>query len=218
VETGYINKYGMGQDKLQSIASAQDLVLPADMEADRDKIFQFLNRFRYRLPFPKVIYFLFAVVFWVVGLIIQIGLVKILIAFARDQKPAILEMFTNGSLFFKYLFASICYGLAVLGGFILLIVPGIIFMIALGMYSYLVVDKRMGSIQSLRASRALTKGARWQLFCFGMVLLLINVGGLLCLVVGLLFTIPATAIAYAYVYDQLRKEYENTGDMTPNPA
>lgn len=208
VEAGYISKYGFVQDKLQNITSASELSIPAGLEADRDKIFEFLNGFRYRLPFPRVIYFLLAIALWAVGIIIQIGLVKIAISFARDQEPAVSELFSNGSLFFKFILASICYGLAVLGGIILLIVPGIIFMIALGMYSYLVVDKKMGPLQSLRVSCALTKGVRWQLFCFGLLLILVNIGGLLCLVVGLLFTVPATVLAYAYVYDRLREQYE----------
>ncbi|MFH1440431.1 MAG: hypothetical protein ABIH18_00080 [Candidatus Omnitrophota bacterium] len=207
-ETGYINKYGMVQLKLQNISKASDLVLTANLEADRDKIFKFLNQYRYRLPFPKVIFYLLSIVLWVVGIIMQIGGVKICLLLSRDQKPAVSELFSNGSLFWKFLLGSICYTLAILGGFILLIIPGIILMVMLGMYAYFIVDKNMGPIESLKASRALTKGVRWQLFCFGALLSLINLAGLLCLVVGLLFTIPASYIAMAYVYDKLRKQDE----------
>jgi hypothetical protein len=207
-ETGYINKYGMVQEKLQNISNASDLILPANLEMDRDKIFRFLNLHRYRLPFPRAIFYLLSIALWVVGVIIQIGLVKISIILSRDQKPAIRELFSNGSLFIKFLLGAICYGLTVIGGFILLIIPGIILMIMLGMSSYFIVDKNMGPIESLRASHNLTKGVRWQLFCFGVLLILFNLAGLLCLVVGLLFTIPASYIASAYVYDQLLKQDE----------
>jgi hypothetical protein len=37
---------------------------------------------------------------------------------------------------------------------------------------------------------------------------LFNLAGLLCLVVGLFFTVPASSIAMAYVYDQLCKQDE----------
>ena len=207
-ETGYINKYGMVQEKLQNISNASDLILPANLEMDRDKIFRFLNLHRYSLPFPKVIFYLLSIALWVAGVIIQIGSIKISILLSRDQKPAIRELFSNGSLFIKFLLGSICYGLAVIGGFILLVIPGIILMIMLEMYSYFIVDKNMGPIESLKASRILTKGVRWQLFCFGVLLILFNLVGLLCLVIGLLFTIPATYIASAYVYDQLLKQDE----------
>lgn len=207
-ESGYINKYGAVQDKLQNIKNASDLTLSASLEVDRDKIFKFLNQHRYRLPFPKVIFYLLTFALWVMGVIIQIGWLKIGLLLSRDQKPAISELFSNGALFLQYILGSICYGLAVLGGFILLIIPGIIFMIMLGMYAYFIVDKNLGPIESLKASRALTKGVRWQLFCFGALIFLLNLAGLLCLVVGLLFTIPASSIATAYVYDQLHKQDE----------
>jgi len=207
-EAGYINKYGMVQEKLQNITNASDLILPANLEADRDKIFKFLNQHRYRLPFPKAIFYLLSIALWVAGVIIQIGFIKISILLSRDQKPAVKELFSNSSLFLKFVLGSICYGLAVIGGFILLVVPGIILIIMLEMYAYFIVDKNMGPIESLKASRALTKGVRWQLFCFGALILLLNLAGLLCLVVGLLFTIPASSIAAAYVYDQLRKQDE----------
>lgn len=207
-KTGYINKYGIVQKKLQDIRNASELTLTVNLEADRERIFRFLNTHRYRLPFPKGVFYLLTLTFWVVGIILQIGFVKIGLLLSRDQRPAVSELFANGALFFTYILASICYGLAAVGGFILLIIPGIILTIMLGMYAYLIVDKNMGPIESLRASCAITKGARWQLFCFGALLLLVNIGGFLCLIVGLLFTVPATCIASAYVYDQLSKQKE----------
>jgi len=212
-ESGYINKYGMVQEKLQIISQASDLTLPASLEADRDKIFIFLNFHRYHLPFPKAVYYLLAIALWAVGIIMQIGTVKISLMLSRDEQPAVSELFSNGALFISFLLASICYALAVIGGLILLVIPGIILMIMWEMYSYFIVDKNMGPIESLKASRSLTKGARWQLFCFGLLLILFNLAGLLCLVIGLFLTIPATYIAAAYVYDQLLKQ-----EAIPGPA
>lgn len=88
-------------------------------------------------------------------------------------------------------------------GFILLIVPGIIIVLMFQMYAYLVVDKGLGPIAALKRSRVITKGSRWRLFVLGFLIVLVNLGGLLCLVVGLLVTIPLTAIASARVYDLL---------------
>ena len=196
------------QEKLKNIKNSAELSLPAAFEGDREKIFNFLEPYTYRLPFPPSVYYFLCVALWIISMIVEIGIVKIGLMLSRDQKPSISELFSNGSLFIKYLLAYICYGLAVLGGFLLLIVPGIIFAIALGMFGYFIVDKKMGPIESLKASRVLTKGVRWQLFWFGGLLVLLNIGGLLCLVVGLLFTIPISLIASTYVYDKLRQQDE----------
>jgi len=127
---------------------------------------------------------------------------------SRDQEPDVSDLFSNGSLLITYILSTICLCLAVLGGLIVLIVPGIIFMVALGMSVYFIVDQNMGPMAALNASRNLTKGVRWRLFCFGGLLCLFNIAGALCLLVGLLFTIPASWIAHAFVYDKLRQQNE----------
>jgi len=211
-EKGYIDNYGNIQVVLQKITHSSGLALPESLEADREKIFKFLNGYRYRWPFPKPVYYTLSVIFWIVGVIIQIGIVKIAIALARDQKQGLSELVSNGSLFIKYIVASTCVFLATMAGYLLLVIPGIIISIMFSMSRYFVVDKRMGPIASLKASRALTKGARWQLFVFAMVALSVNIVGFLCLGIGLFFTLPACFIASVYVYDQLIK-YKSQGAL-----
>ena len=135
-----------------------------------------------------------------------IGFVKVSLMASRDQEPTAAELFLNGNKLVPYLLSSICYCLAVLGGFILLIIPGIIVMIMLQMYTYLIIDKGLGPIEALKRSRVITKGQRWRLFVFGSLLVLLNIAGLLCLVVGLFFTMWTSSIAMAYVYDRLEQE------------
>jgi hypothetical protein len=209
--SGYINKSGQVQEKLANLKSSFDLVLSEVFEEDHARIFKFLEPYTYRLPFPKAVYYAIVFVLWIVGMLMSVGWIKMSLMLSRDQAADVSELFSNASLLIPYVLASICCGLAVLGGFILLIVPGIIFVVALSMYVFFIVDQNMGPIESLKASRALTKGVRWQLFLFGCLICLFNVAGFLCLIAGLLFTIPASAIAGAYVYDQLRQQGETAG-------
>jgi uncharacterized membrane protein len=85
----------------------------------------------------------------------------------------------------------------------LLIVPGIIFFIMFQYYGYFIVDKKMGPVEALKASAALTKGVRWKLFGFGLVIGLLNIGGALLLLLGLFVTIPVSQMAIAHVYRKL---------------
>ncbi len=209
-EAGYINKYGQTQDKLRQLITRDDLILPSNFEDKRDDIYDFLNQHRYRLPFPKPIFYGLIVILWVINMLISIGFIKACLMMSRDVVPSIAELFSNGRIFIPYLLASICYGLVILGGFILLIIPGIIFMIMFEMYPYLIIDKGLGPIQSLKRSCVITKGSRGRLAVFGLLLVLLNIGGLLCLVIGLFFTISISSIAACYVYDRL----ENTQVVT----
>ena len=213
-QDGLIDKYGRVLKKLREVSSASELNLPPDLEPKRLEIFDLLSKYRYRLPFPIGIYYFLCIVLWVIGMVMSIGYTKINLMLSRDENPSVEELFLNWDLFIPYILSSICYGLVVIGGMILLIVPGIIFAVMLQMYFYLIVDKGLGPIQSLKRSRVITKGSRGQLCVFGLLLFLLNLAGLLCLVVGLFFTISISSIAMAYVYDRL----EHSSDVTPVQA
>jgi len=208
--SGYIDQAGIVQKKLQDAAAPADLVLTPDLEARRTDIYNFLNVYRYRLPFPRPVFFLFTVLLWIMSVLLSIGLTKVFLKAARDEDPDIAEMFTGWGLLVPVILGGLCYALTVLGGLILLIVPGLIFLIMFQMYYYLIIDKGLGPVAALKRSRVITKGERGRLAVFMLLLLLLNIGGLLCLVVGVLVTGMISYIAMAHVYDRL----ENAPDVT----
>ena len=116
--------------------------------------------------------------------------------------------------FFDYLIGSILYGLIVVVGLILLIIPGIIWAIKFQFFDYLIVDKGLGPIDALEKSSDITRGVKWDLFAFGILLAIINILGFLCLVVGLFVTIPVTLVAMAFVYRELLPE--TSQEYVPN--
>jgi uncharacterized membrane protein len=135
--------------------------------------------------------------------IIEMGLIKIILKFCDNQKAEFNDLFSCTSLFFKFAAGAILYGLIAAVGYILLIVPGIIWTIQFGFFSYLVVDKGLGPIVALKRSSLVTRGAKMNLFVFGFLILGINILGALCLLIGLFVSIPVSMIAGAYVYRKL---------------
>ena len=85
----------------------------------------------------------------------------------------------------------------------MLIVPGIIWGIQYMFFSYFIIDEDLGPMEALKRSAAITEGAKWDLFLFGLLLAGINLLGALCLLVGLIATIPATMLAFAFAYRRL---------------
>ncbi len=71
--------------------------------------------------------------------------------------------------FFPILGLAICTTLAVMGGLLLLLVPGIMFALMFYVSLPALVVERLGPIQSMKRSAALTKGHRWKVL--GIVLL-----------------------------------------------
>lgn len=140
----------------------------------------------------------------VITLVINLGFIKIALQLHDNQPVQLSMLFSQYRFLIKYLLASIIYSLIVLVGFLLLIIPGIIFAIRFKYYSYLIVDQGLGPIEALRQSWRMTKGNVWNLFLLGVLLGLINLGGALLLLVGMLATTPTTMIASAYVFRKLQ--------------
>jgi uncharacterized membrane protein len=150
---------------------------------------------------------------FIVGFIVQIliimGLVHVALRIHDHKKVAFEDFF----LAFKgkvldYLGAAVIYHLLVAFGLLLFVVPGIVWAIQYKFYGYFIVDKKMGALNALQASADLTKGVKWDLFWFNVILFLILFGGLLLLAVGLLVAVPVVMLATAFVYRELLKHHK----------
>ena len=139
----------------------------------------------------------------VISMVITMGLIKIAIKFCDNEKGEFADLFSCFPLFFKYLFGSILYGLIILSGMILLIIPGIVWAIKFQFLPYFIIDKGLGPIKALKNSSAITTGVKWKLFVFELLLLGINLVGALCLLISLFATIPTALVATAFVYRKL---------------
>lgn len=148
--------------------------------------------------------FLLSIGMMILNLVISIGVIRFALKFIDGKKGEIKDLFaTNKKEVWQYFIGSLLYGLRVLLGYILLIIPGVIWSIKYSQYSYLIVDKGMSPSEAIKKSGEITEGNKMNLFLFGLLLGLINIAGALLLLVGLLVTIPLTLIAQAYVYRKL---------------
>lgn len=135
---------------------------------------------------------------------VNIGLLKIVLKLLNSEKPNIKTFLeVTFSQFFRYIGTAILYGICVLVGFILLIVPGIIAILRLQFAYYYVVDKGMGPVEALKASWAATKGETFNIFLYTIVVLIMNIIGALIFGLGLIVTLPITFISLGYIYRKL---------------
>lgn len=143
---------------------------------------------------------------WVASVIVDMGILRIALNIYDGAEVNLQTLFSEAATFFKFLVASVVYGLIVAVGLILLIVPGIFFGISLQFAPLLVIDKGIGPVAAIKESWRITKGARLQLLLFGLILVGINLLGVLLLLVGVLAAIPVTTIANVWVYRELTKQ------------
>ncbi len=150
--------------------------------------------------------FLFGIIAFVVGIVMDVGLTVISLRFGDGRKAQVADLFIHYPMAPTYFISSLVAALAVLVGLVLLIVPGVILLVIFQFYAYHIVDEGAGAVEALRRSGALTRGERWRLFLFGLLTVLINIGGALCLLVGLFLTVPVTLVSRAYVFRQLQAQ------------
>jgi hypothetical protein len=81
------------------------------------------------------------------------------------------------------------------------ILPVIMYLTArMGMFYFLAIDRNAGVLDSLRWSWELTRGRALPIIAIYLLSFLINVGGALACLVGLIFTIPLTSLIVVVTY------------------
>lgn len=152
---------------------------------------------------PAVTRFLFRTVAIVFEAAVTMGFIQASLKVHDGDKPQLSNLLDCLPLFFKYFFSTLLYGLIVLGGIILLVVPGIIWSIKYSFYGYFIVDQGQGPLEALKSSARITSGAKMDIFLLGLALLAVNALGALALLVGLFVTIPLSIVAFAYTFRRL---------------
>lgn len=131
-----------------------------------------------------------------------------------DHKPVeIADLWSCVPKTVDYIVVKFLFSVIVGIGFVLLIVPGLIWSMQFYLASYLVVDRGTGAIAALKGSSVITNGAKWDLGVFASVVLGINIVGILCLGVGLMITLPMTMLASVFIYRKLLAETEASGSL-----
>ena len=119
----------------------------------------------------------------------------------RGERVEIKDMFSVFQVnYWNAVVANVVVAVIVGMGFVMLIVPGIIFACRLAFVPYLVVDKQMDVMEALRVSWNMTRGYGGQIFLMGLMAFFIAIGGLLLLIVGVFISIMWIKTSFAAMY------------------
>ena len=118
----------------------------------------------------------------------------------RREAFRVQDIFFAYQQFWNVLLANLLMGLVIGLGFVLLIVPGIIFACKLAFVPYLVMDRRMDAVEAVRTSWQMTSGHAGTIFLMGVTAVFVVIAGLIVFLVGV---IPAgiwVSLAFAAMY------------------
>jgi uncharacterized membrane protein len=120
--------------------------------------------------------------------------------------------------YWQYLIYTVLLGIVVVGGLILLIVPGIIFSIMFMFSGYLIVERKLSAIDAMKESARITKGHKGDLFLLMIASMGVVLLGLICLIVGVVVAFPVIMLAQVWAYRTLSHAAGTEVAAAPAPA
>lgn len=145
----------------------------------------------------------------IVSLMVGISIASISLLIVRDQSFTFADL-VNPLLSYKRVLKTLAltaiYGLAVVIGTILFIIPGIYIAVRFKFFPYVVIENENASLKDLiKMTYKLSAGHFWILFFFLILATILNILGGLAFVIGLVVTVPVTVFASAYMYIKLKE-------------
>jgi len=146
------------------------------------------------------VYVLGQVINNVVQMYLNIGIVQIALKLARRQPASFADLFGGLPRLLPLIGMYLIAALPLLFGFLLLIVPGVLLMLAFWPAYYLIVDGRAGVIESFSIARRITEGNWGSAFVLYIMTIGITLLGCAAVCVGLLFALPLVSVMWATAY------------------
>ena len=129
---------------------------------------------------------------------IGLGLLGIRRAAGKDTQLS--TLWEPYSQFIPLVVMLVLMGLLIVGGFFLLVLPGIYLAVAYSFAPYLMIEKNMGVLEALETSRKAITTCLWRYFGLLLIAVLLFIVGTIPLLIGLVWVLPIMAIAIGEVF------------------
>lgn len=133
---------------------------------------------------------------------------------ARGELPEVKDIFEGFKTYWNVVLASMVVNIIVCIGFVLLIIPGIIFACKLAFVPFPVIDRKMEAVAAVRESWRMTDGYAPDVFYIGLLGIPILIGGAICLGVGIIVSCMWINLTLASLYHAVSLK-QQTSQQSP---
>ncbi|HQD70684.1 MAG: RING finger protein [Limnochordia bacterium] len=147
--------------------------------------------------------FPFSIAMALLSIFIQIGVMIIYLKVADGQEAKVNDLFSGGKYLLPFIGANLLVGLGVFVGMILLIIPGLIFALLAVFTPLAVVDRGCGVVDSISLSIRLAGDNFLLTLTLVIVMAILNIMGALFFGIGMLLTVPFSALLEIYCYRKM---------------
>lgn len=149
------------------------------------------------LQYALLAFILFAVVNAIFSM--YAGMLKLSFDVFDTNTGRVSTLFAFNRMGLRFLMLHVLYCIVMSFGFLLLIIPGIYWMVRFSFAPYAMVDKNLSIMESMRASWRLTHNNKWHILGILIVVGAISAVGQ-AIIVGLLVTVPMSLLMMVYAY------------------
>ena len=136
-----------------------------------------------------------------------LGLYIFTLAFLNEEPLEFKKIFSGFKFYFKALFASVIYLVVLLIGFVLFIIPGIVFAMMFSQVYFIIADNpEVGVIEAFKQSKAMMYGHKWQFFKLSLRYSFYFLLGIFTLFIWWLWLIPQNYISFGLFYKNISKK------------
>ncbi|MDB5099807.1 MAG: hypothetical protein JWM80_4228 [Cyanobacteria bacterium RYN_339] len=143
------------------------------------------------------------IISFVASAFLMAGYMSMALAVHDGRPAAIGDLFKPQPTLGNMLAVQFITSVAIIIGFIFLIIPGLIAAVLLGFAPLLVLEQNMAPMDALKRSVDISKPLLGTLIVFAIVASIVNFIGALLLGFGLLVTVPLTMLAWVAIYRQV---------------
>jgi hypothetical protein len=161
---------------------------------------------------------IFGLIGFIVSFFVGMAYIKIGLRYTAGEQADFTDLYSAYPHLWNYFLGAILYGLIVLGGLILCIIPGIYWGVKYQFFGYFIIDQEKTPTNALTRSGQVTQGIKGYLFLFNLAQLGIIILGFLACIVGVLVAIPVNIVAHAYVYRRLVATETAQAMQPPQPT
>ena len=137
---------------------------------------------------------------WIIGEFFAVGFTRVALQTTRTGTASFGDFFSGASRFLPFVGMSLLRAIAVVGGTLLLVVPGVILALGFSNAPFYCVDQQLGPVASLKTSWESTDGHKSNLFVYTLAEVGLLLGGLLACCLGVLVVVPVTMVGRALIY------------------
>ncbi|KXK38202.1 MAG: DUF975 family protein [Saprospiraceae bacterium] len=140
----------------------------------------------------------------IIGGPIMLGVASFYLSIARGEQAEINQLFSGFNRFVPAFITYVMVFLIIMGGMILLIIPGVIAALGLAMTFYIMRDdEHISGLNAIKKSWAMMDGYKMKLFILTLIFLGLGILCILTLGIGFLFLGPFAEVCLAKFYDDI---------------